>query len=644
MVGLGLTLVFCVLTSLCFCSLLKKWTEALDPAEQLGFSGLVGLGLVGTLTVMVGLLPGGLNLGIPVIAGAVAVFGIFSLVRKRITVSKPSLPKGGAALILLGLVVAGLFPLVGALSPSTTLDWDSLAYHLAVPKIWLQAGQVIKVETIHHSNFPFATDALYLYGLKWGGESGAKAFSLAIFILGAMTLFGHARRRFGDPAGWWAAAAFAGSPVVLWESGTAYIDVSHGLFAGMGVLYAAELVGNARKQEPVGSLAVLAGLGLGLGMGTKFTGIQTFVLAGLVALVFLGKDLKKAAKPIGLVVAVAACLAVPWFAKTAAFTGNPVFPFFYEKLGGQGWNQWRADIYRNEQQTFGVGRTEAGRDVTKIGDAILGLAYLPGRYTNPGQTEGGGFPIGAIGFLTLGTFLVVAASGKASREDKYVLAWAALSLVAWFFLTQQSRYLTFLVVPAAVMLAGQTQRGAWARLFAGLCAIQLAYTVWVVAAFQGQDQMRALFSGEPDAYRLQTTAFVRDSAVINGAEDVTKVAMYDQVFGFLLDKPYVWANPGHSGLFDPSDAADAPAFIAKFKAQQVSHIYLSFTAMDKPSVQALLTRMGLGPEGNQPDKSADAAMMDNPDLKWKVLLADAVLQGLAVPEGETKSGLLLRLP
>ena len=644
MLGLIATLLFCVAVCSSFSLILAKWTRGLDPAEQIGFAGLVGLGIVGTLTVIVGLAPNGLTFAVPAIACFVVALGVAAVFRKAVRFNRPSLPSGPDALKLLGLAVAAIFPLVGALSPSTTLDWDSLAYHLAVPKIWLQAGQVVKVETIHHSNFPFSTDALYLYGLTWGGEQGAKAFSFAIFLLGTVALFGHARRRFGESAGWWASLAFAASPVVLWESGTAYIDVSHGLYVGLGVLYASELLQKLDTGEDIAEFAVLSGLGFGLGMGTKFTGIQTFLVAGLVFLVFAARGLKVAIKPAATVALVALALAAPWFVKTASFTGNPVFPFLYEKLGGEGWNQWRADVYRNEQQTFGVGRTESGRDPSRLGDAILGLAYQPGRYTNPGQTQGGGFPVGAVGFLAIATLFCVAVSGKATRQDRLVLLWVLVSMLAWFFLTQQSRYLTFLVVPSAVMLAGHMKSGWLGKALAGLVAVQLAYTVWMVSALQGTDQMRALLSGKPESYRDQTTVFSTDAAAINANGSITKVALYDQVFGFLLDKPYVWANPGHSALFDPADVGTPQAFVAKFKQAGVSHIYLSFTAMDAESRDKLIARMGLAASGPPPDKSGDAEALQNPDLKWKILLADAVLAGDLVPEGQMRSGILLRVP
>src|SRR6202011_1887734 len=115
--------------------------------------------------------------------------------------------------------LAILFATVSVLAPSDTMEWDTLAYHLAVPKLWLQAGQIQPISYIHHSNFPFAVDNLYIWGLAWGGEEGAKAFTLAFHTYGIFAVFGFARQVYGELAGWWAALTWATIPAVLWLSG-----------------------------------------------------------------------------------------------------------------------------------------------------------------------------------------------------------------------------------------------------------------------------------------------------------------------------------------------------------------------------------------------------------------------------------------
>src|ERR1044072_6087513 len=61
--GVLITLLFS-LGSACFGHLLiRKLTSELDPALRVVLSGLVGLGAIGTLTLFIGLAPGGLSAG-----------------------------------------------------------------------------------------------------------------------------------------------------------------------------------------------------------------------------------------------------------------------------------------------------------------------------------------------------------------------------------------------------------------------------------------------------------------------------------------------------------------------------------------------------------------------------------------------------
>ena len=49
----------------------RRWTEALDPAARIGVCGLLGLGLIGTGALFVGLVPGGAAFSrIPILAAA----------------------------------------------------------------------------------------------------------------------------------------------------------------------------------------------------------------------------------------------------------------------------------------------------------------------------------------------------------------------------------------------------------------------------------------------------------------------------------------------------------------------------------------------------------------------------------------------
>jgi 4-amino-4-deoxy-L-arabinose transferase-like glycosyltransferase len=644
MLGALLTLAFSFGVGCAVWRLWPRLREGADPAEALGLCGLAGLGLSGVITLLVGLLPSGLRAA-PFLLAVAAAFGLTFAIKEVWNFLRPSKPDSWRLACLAALAFAVLIALVGAVGPSDMNDWDSIAYHLAVPKIWLADGRISYIPYIHHSNFPGAIDNLFILGLWWGGAAGAKAFGVAVFILGMLAVFGLARRRFGENAAWIAVIAFAGMPSVLWESGTAYIDVGHGLFAGLGILYAAEVL----EGKPTAWRMALC---LALACATKYTGLQTFVAVSATLAMFGLSGLRGEAgnrhslRAFGLAALATALIAGPWYVRNVVNTGNPVYPFFYGVFGGENWDAFRAAVYTEEQKTFG-----AGASPKDLGAAILGPAYQPGRYTNPNPTEGGGMPTGALGFLAVGTWLAWLLSGRLGRLERAVLAATGISLLMWFILSQQSRYLITLGIPAAVLAGAALERLRVGPLLAGLAAVQALFALYVGKVFHLDPKLPVVLGRISEEEYLKLAApFAISAKAIN--EQVTasgKVALYDEVFGYYLDVPYFWANPGHSTLIPYERTEDGAQLADELKRLGFTHVYVNFgvgvafanrDAREKWMAQARLI------EPAQPI-SAEERSEAFKDLrtKWRMLLAEASAGGRLepLPSPEIPTGLLFRL-
>lgn len=618
--------------------LFGRWTLDQDPAARLGLHGLLGLGFLGWITLPIGLLPGGLRWGIFPI-GLLALGGLALLFKER---PRGALPKGLTALILLPLGLAALVALVGVLAPSDTYDWDSLAYHLAVPKLWLAVGQIQFVSFIHHSNFPFLVDNLFVWGEFWGGQAGAKAFMLAYAVYGAFAVFGLARARYGAAAGWWSALAFGTVPVVVWEAGTAYVDVAHALFGGLGIWLAAALVdGPGVEGEAPPPSWVLPALMLGGAVGSKYTALQTLPILGAVLLVFALA--KKVGKPSDIVKMGLVALAIgsPWYVKNVVTTGNPVYPFFYSKLGGKNWDAFQETIYKDQQQTFGAGRpmapnyTAGPLEPARLGASVLGTAYMPGRYSDPGPTGGQGFPFVSLGAIPLAAMLAWLISGRARRREGACLAVALVSFGAWFFLSQQARYGLVWCVPLLLMAGGAVARLSAGRVVAGAVALQAALTLFVATRFNDAETRFAsklrvvLGTDTPETYLRGTTSFAAPATFLNDpANGVKKVALYDEVFGYLLDVPYFWATPGHTTEMGYASMRTGEDLMAAIQRLGISHVYLALgTSFGGNEAEATKFLQATGLEGQAVPYGDRAQRMDDPRNAVKVLLAEAIASG-----------------
>ena len=622
--------------------LFGRWTLAQDPAARFGLHGLLGLGFLGWITLPLGLLPSGLRWGGYVIVG-VSILGLALLLKER---PRGSLPKGPAALGLLVLVLAGVVALVGVLAPSDAYDWDSLAYHLAVPKLWLAAGRIEFVSYIHHSNFPFLVDNLYLWGEWWGGQAGAKAFSWAYAAYGAFAIFGLARTRYGAAAGWWSAVAFGTVPMVLWEAGTAYVDVSHALFGGLGIWLAAGATeGGGRRAEGGTSGWVLPALLLGGAVGSKYTALQTLPILAAVLLVYsFSGDSALRPPPSAFVKMglVALLIGSPWYVRNVVDTGNPVYPFFYSKLGGRNWDAFQERIYKDQQQTFGAGRpmaeayTSGPLEPLRLGSSILGTAYSPGRYSDPSPTGGQGFPFVSLGAIPMVALLGWLISGRSRRPEGVCLAVALVSFGAWFFLSQQARYAFVWCVPLIMLAGGAVPRLKAGRVVAGAIAVQAALTFFVATRFGTAftDKLRVVLGGETaEAYETRKIAFAEPARYLNDVAKGGRVALFDEVFGYLLDVPYFWAGPGHTTEMGYATMRNGDEFVLALKRLGITHVYFSTS-----------TAFGGGPEGErererwaraaglagvpEPYAGTDReARLSDQRSAYKMFLAEAVASG-----------------
>lgn len=621
MLGVLAAIAYSLAAALAVQKLGAKWLVNLDPAERLGASGLIGLGLTGILLFFFGMVPGGLGLAAFLLPGVALAGAAWGFKDQEWKISKPE----GWGLICLGLtILLVLQALIGVLAPSTSLDWDSLAYHLAVPKMWIEAGQITQIQAMHHSNFPFGADNLFILGLQWGGESGAKAFMLAASLLGGLTAFGLLRRWSSPEAGWTGLIGVWGIPVLAWESGTAYIDGIHGIYALFAVAYACEILWPKEDEESPSLL--LPALFLGFCVGCKFTGLQ--VMAALVGTVLIGsvirKNLAQGVKLAAVLIVGGLLLASPWLIRTTVLMGNPVYPFFYSVLGGKEWNEWRTKIYAEEQATFGVGKSP-----DKAGHAVLGLAYQPGRYVNPRQTEGGGFPSGAVGFAAIVALAFLAATGKASAREKAMLGFAALGLVTWFVLSQQSRYLAVFTLPGIIAAASLSSRIKEGALIKAAYGIQAAATLALLYLFTTSNQLPVVMGRvDREEWRGSMVAFAKAVPTLQQMvpKEGTRIALYDEVFGFLLDRNYIWANPGHSTLIQHEGSVNGMDYVQSLESLGITHVYVSTLYMPKEARDQFLAAIeypGLG-EGGPYSEEETAEMEKDPNLKWRWLIAESV--------------------
>lgn len=299
--------------------------------------------------------------------------------------------------------------------PAVTLD--EVAYHLAVPRIWVHEGRVMELPLLSHSYFPLGVESADLPLLAILGSDGAIASHFLHFLAAiAATFLIYSWLQGKLSAGFALAgtAALVTTPALLVTAGWSW---NEWILIGICVALLSEL--DRERPDPATVAALLAA-----GMMTKYS----FPLFALVLLIARGD--RALIKP-GLIGFAAGSL---FLIRNLILTGNPLAPFL-------GANAPEVSLFRSDYSGYVFDGA--------LLDESLGIALIA-------------LAIGAVALLPAGRFL----------------RWSALGLLAAVVLVALSRpssrlLLPFLVPLAMIGLSGllQLRQARWALV--ALAVLQL---------------------------------------------------------------------------------------------------------------------------------------------------------------------------
>ena len=369
--------------------------------------------------------------------------------------------------------------LFGVYAPPTLLEWDSLAYHLADPNLYIQAHRIYYLPWESHSNFAFTAEMWYMFGLLVRGVPLAKFFHFACGVGTCLAIYAFGRRHLDISIGVWAAITFVSTPIVFWEAGTAYADLATTFFATLTLLAAANAV--TAKSAPWLTVSAIM---MGLTLSTKATALSLLAMLAIGVGAFLYRQRREWANPLSAAVrwlTLALAVGAPWYLKSAIDTGNPVYPFYFQLFGGRFWNASNAAAYDASNAAFGMGRSP---DALLLVPWNLTMALLPGHFTHvPLPFNNFATPIMTLSPVLLASLFFPAFGRSAPGIVKVLGVYALAAVCFWCATAQHVRYL-LPTLPVLCLLAAwvvvQSLRGQWlaGRALALLLAMSLCFSIW----------------------------------------------------------------------------------------------------------------------------------------------------------------------
>ena len=398
-------------------------------------------------------------------------------------------PPGLARWSAVAALLAVGFALLGAMQPE--IEYDAVWYHLTFPRRYLAAGRLLDLACEHMSPTPQHVELQYAYALLFGDERAAKLVHLGFGLLAAAWTARLAARLLGRRWAALAAALFLTAPTVTWEMTTAYNELPLAFLATGAVALVVEWRARGERR-----LLALAGVLLGLGLAGKH--VAYFFLAPLALAVLLapapaGAPRRSLAGRVGdaaLLSAVAVAVALPWYVRAWYYTGNPLFPMFYDLLARAGlplerWSEQAQRGWTAAMDRYGDGRSP------------LALLLVPWRATWASVRYAGSLWPAWLLFLPL----LPLVRGRLDRRVRLVALLGVVFLVLWVtpYSSFQLRYLVpvlpllAVAVAAVVRALGAVLRDAqWAAArralgagVAGMLLLNLPLFYWLHDAREG---------------------------------------------------------------------------------------------------------------------------------------------------------------
>ena len=338
---------------------------------------------------------------------------------------------------------------------------DSVAYHLAVPQLYLSEKRLVEIPDTRGSYWSHNAEMLYTAALAIGGYKLPPMIHWGFGVIGALAVYHLGDLVGGRLAGPLAALLFISLPISAWEAGSAYVDLITTTFVTCAA-YCLLRWWNARSHDWL----ILSGLLAGFGMGTKLNAFYFVAPAGLLICIEswrVSRRWQNSLSNAGRFTVPLVAVSITWFALSAAWTGNPFYPYLQSLFHSDKWVDLPEPRYH----------AVAG---------ILGFLRVPFDLSfNPGPFYMGEYFTDFLGgILLLGFPVFLCAANKDTRKlTTVIVVISSIAVVMWYIWGSYGRML-LPCVPLIAVLAALNVEAAW-RLVRGRAASLIVGTIGILA-------------------------------------------------------------------------------------------------------------------------------------------------------------------
>ena len=250
-------------------------------------------------------------------------------------------------IISFSIIIVSLLNFISALAPPT--EADTLSYHLAIPKYFINYKKIIFQPFYMSWGIPLHFEMFSTLGLLISNETLPKIITWFMSIVSAITLYLLTSEIFSKKAGLFAAGFYYLSPITIYLTNSAKNDLSFYAFIFLSIYFA--ILWLRKKGDKV---LWISAVFTGLALTSKYQGIHWAISFGALIIILHLQNFKNLKirffKTLFIYCLISLIIASPWYLRNFIVTGDPFWPFGFSVFKSEYWTQALQDKYSGWQQ------------------------------------------------------------------------------------------------------------------------------------------------------------------------------------------------------------------------------------------------------------------------------------------------------
>jgi len=318
---------------------------------------------------------------------------------------------------------------------------DALIHHLAVPKLWLKHGRIYEIPWANYAYYPMNINLLYVICLYFKNDIAPKFIHLGFGLATGWLIYLYLKQKFGRNWGLLGMLIFITTPIVVWLSTSAYIDLGMTFFTTGSVLAFIKWRDSEYSQL---KWFLISSFCMGIAIGSKYNALIAWFIVNMFLVLSVVRDTRRqtAALQYGLLFfIVAAFVASPWYLKNYFQTGNPFYPLFNSLLDSSHHHSAQEVLQQRVTQKTGQISFFKMREIM-YGESLWETLLIPIRMFFQGEDNSYQYFQGSLNPILI-LFLPFVFINKRYGKDKFIFVFfTVIFIIMAFFLTaKQVRYI-----------------------------------------------------------------------------------------------------------------------------------------------------------------------------------------------------------